>query len=149
MSKNFGYLAAAALGAVALLGATALPASAADTGDTTVTFTLAGGSLDITPAAGAALTDDAPGAASVSGSLGAVGVSVNHLYRDRGVGLHRGQLQLRGGHRLHRHGHPDFGGRYLDHRRRPRGRRHRGVREQHGELHPDAYRRPAGERTGR
>jgi len=74
MSKNFGYL-AAALGAVALLGATALPASAADTGDTTATFTLAGGSLDVTVAAGAELTDGAPGAASVSGSLGAVGVS--------------------------------------------------------------------------
>ena len=75
MSKNFGYLAAAALGAVALLGATALPASAAGTGDTTATFTLAGGSLDVTVAAAAALTDGAPGAASVSGSLGAVGVS--------------------------------------------------------------------------
>lgn len=50
-------------------------AMAADTGDTTATFTLAGGSLDVTPAAGAALNDGAPGAASVSGSLGAVGVS--------------------------------------------------------------------------
>jgi hypothetical protein len=50
-------------------------ASAADTGDTTATFTLAGGSLDVTPAAGAALTNGAPGAGSVSGSLGAVGVS--------------------------------------------------------------------------
>ena len=50
-------------------------AMAADSGDTTATFTLAGGSLDVTAAAGAALTDGAPGAASVSGSLGAVGVS--------------------------------------------------------------------------
>lgn len=50
-------------------------ASAADTGDTTATFTLAGGSLDVTPAANAALTDGAPGAASVTGSLGTVGVS--------------------------------------------------------------------------
>ncbi len=75
MSKNYGYLAAAALGAVALLGATALPASAAATGDTVATFTLAGGSLDITPGANAALIDGAPGDASVSGSLDAVGVS--------------------------------------------------------------------------
>jgi hypothetical protein len=47
----------------------------ADTGDTDATFTLAGGSLDVTAAASAALTDGSPGAASVSGSLGAVGVS--------------------------------------------------------------------------
>jgi hypothetical protein len=50
-------------------------AQAAGTGDTTATFTLAGGSLDVTPAVGAALTDGAPGAASVSGSLGPVGIS--------------------------------------------------------------------------
>lgn len=50
-------------------------AMAAGTGDTTATFTLAGGSLDITPAGGAALTNGAPGAASVSGSLGPVGIS--------------------------------------------------------------------------
>jgi hypothetical protein len=50
-------------------------AMAAGSGDTTATFTLAGGSLDVTPAGGAALTDGAPGAASVSGSLGPVAVS--------------------------------------------------------------------------
>jgi hypothetical protein len=50
-------------------------ATAAPTGDTTATFTLAGGSLDITPAANAALTNAATGATSVTGSLGAVGVS--------------------------------------------------------------------------
>lgn len=74
MTKNFGF-AAAAFGAVALLGATALPASAANTGGTDATFTMVGGSLDVTPAAGAAPTDGAPGAASVSRSLGAVGVT--------------------------------------------------------------------------
>lgn len=68
------------LGTVTVAGAVLalLPvgsAMAADTGDTTATFTLAGGSLDVTPAAGAALTNGAPGAASVSGSLGPVGVS--------------------------------------------------------------------------
>jgi hypothetical protein len=68
------------LGTVALAGAilTLVPtgsAMAADTGDTEATFTLAGGSLDVTAAASAALTDGAPGAASVSGPLGPVGVS--------------------------------------------------------------------------
>ena len=55
-----------------------LPAGAAmadDTGNTVATFTLAGGSLDVTLEADAALTDGAPGAASVTGSLGAVGIS--------------------------------------------------------------------------
>jgi hypothetical protein len=50
-------------------------ATAAATGDTGATFTLAGGSLDLTVAADAALTDGAPGATSVSGSLGPVSVS--------------------------------------------------------------------------
>jgi hypothetical protein len=50
-------------------------AMAADTGDTVATFTLQGGSLDITVEQDAALTDGAPGAASVTGSLGAVGIS--------------------------------------------------------------------------
>jgi hypothetical protein len=68
------------LGTVAVAGAVIafLPmgsAMAAGTGDTTATFTLAGGSLDVTPAASAALTNGAPGAASVSGSLGVVGVN--------------------------------------------------------------------------
>jgi hypothetical protein len=64
-----------AVAAVVAIGATALPASAAGNGDTTATFTLAGGSLDVTAAPGAALTDGAPGTASVSGTLGAVDVS--------------------------------------------------------------------------
>jgi hypothetical protein len=51
------------------------PAFAAPAGDTTATFTLAGGSLDVTPALGAALTDGVTGAASVSGSLGVVAIS--------------------------------------------------------------------------
>ena len=68
------------LGTVAMAGAllTLVPvatATAAGTGDTEATFTLAGGSLDVTPAAAAALNDGAPGASSVSGSLGAVGIS--------------------------------------------------------------------------
>ncbi|QWZ07371.1 hypothetical protein KRR39_18205 [Nocardioides panacis] len=50
-------------------------AMAAGSGDTTATFTLAGGSLDVAPAANAPLTNGAPGAASVTGSLGAVGIS--------------------------------------------------------------------------
>lgn len=64
----------AVAGALLVLGPVG-SAMAADTGDTTATFTLAGGSLDVTPAAGAALSNGAPGAATVSGSLGAVGVS--------------------------------------------------------------------------
>lgn len=68
------------IGTIAVAGAISVlvpvgSAMAADTGDTTATFTLTGGSLDVTPAASAALTDGASGAASVSGSLGAVGVS--------------------------------------------------------------------------
>jgi hypothetical protein len=68
------------LGTLAITGTvlTLVPigsAMAADTGDTSATFTLAGGSLDVTPAGTAALTDGAPGVASVSGSLGTVGVS--------------------------------------------------------------------------
>lgn len=68
------------LGSIALAGALLTfgpigSATAAGTGDTTATFTLAGGSLDVTPAAGASLTDGAPGAATVSGSLGSVSVA--------------------------------------------------------------------------
>lgn len=76
MSKNLHVLGGGSvLGALALMAAAAMPASAAPTGDTTATFTLEGGSLDVTAAAGASLTDGAPGAASVSGSLGPVSVS--------------------------------------------------------------------------
>jgi hypothetical protein len=55
-----------------------LPAGAAmadGTGDTVATFTLEGGSLDITVAEDAALSDGAPGDASVTGSLGDLGIS--------------------------------------------------------------------------
>jgi hypothetical protein len=50
-------------------------AMAANSGSTTTTFTLVGGSLDVSPAAAAALTGGASGATSVSGSLGLVSVS--------------------------------------------------------------------------
>jgi hypothetical protein len=68
------------LGSLAVAGAmfAVLPAgaaTAADTGDTVATFTLESGSLDVTVEADAALTDGLPGAASVTGSLGAVGIS--------------------------------------------------------------------------
>ena len=70
--RSIGIVAVA--GALLVLGPVG-SAMAADTGDTTATFTLAGGSLDVTPAASAALTNGTPGAASVSGSLGVVAVS--------------------------------------------------------------------------
>jgi hypothetical protein len=68
------------LGGLAVVGTllAAVPvgtAQAADSGDTIATFTLAGGSLDITSAPDAALGNGAPGVASVTGSLGAVGIS--------------------------------------------------------------------------
>jgi hypothetical protein len=68
------------LGSLAVAGTmlAVLPAGAAmadDTGDTTATFTLSGGSLDVTPSLNAGLTNGTPGVASVSGSLGALGVS--------------------------------------------------------------------------
>lgn len=70
MSKNFHVLGGTALGAVALLAAAALPASAAGSGDTVTTFNLAAGTLDITVARDAQLAKDNSGATSVSGSLG-------------------------------------------------------------------------------
>lgn len=68
------------IGTAALTGAilTIAPigsAVAAGTDDTTATFTLAGGSLDVTAAPSAALTNGASGVASVSGSLGVVEIS--------------------------------------------------------------------------
>jgi hypothetical protein len=67
------------LGTLAIAGSVLallpLGSAMAAPGDTVVTFTLGGGSLDVTPAASAALTDGAPGAASVSGSLGPVTIS--------------------------------------------------------------------------
>jgi hypothetical protein len=75
MSKKLNLLGGSVLGALALMAAAAMPASAASAGDTTATFTLTGGSLDVTALAAKALTNGAPGAAFVSGSLGAVGIS--------------------------------------------------------------------------
>jgi hypothetical protein len=66
----------AAAGAIALLG-TALPASAATTGDTTATFTIDAGSLSITvPAGPAALSNPTASISttSASGSLGNITV---------------------------------------------------------------------------
>jgi hypothetical protein len=63
------------LATVALVTAFALPASAAPTDDTVVTFEITAGSLDITTPATADLGDVAAGAASVSGQLGPVTVT--------------------------------------------------------------------------
>ena len=64
----------AVAGALLVLGPVG-SATAAGTGDTTATFTLEGGSLDVTVEAVAALTDSVSGDTSITGSLGAVGVS--------------------------------------------------------------------------
>lgn len=64
----------AVAGALLLLGPVG-SATAADTGNTAATFTLEGGSLDVTAAGSVALTNGAPGDASVSGSLGVVEVN--------------------------------------------------------------------------
>jgi hypothetical protein len=61
-----------------MLAGAALPASAATgpgAGGTATTFTLGGGSLDVTVQTGATLTPGAPGAPNVTGSLGRVDVS--------------------------------------------------------------------------
>jgi hypothetical protein len=76
---TLGSLAVAGI-VIAVLPAGA--AMAADTGDTVATFTLNGGSLDLTVEGDAALSDGAAGAASVTGSLGALGISDN-----RGISL--------------------------------------------------------------
>ena len=73
--KTLRTLGAIAVAGTALALVPAGSAMAAGSDDTTATFTLAGGSLDVTAATSAALTNGATGAASVSGSLGAVGVS--------------------------------------------------------------------------
>jgi hypothetical protein len=69
--RTLGVLAVTA-SAFALVPATS--AMAAHTGDTTATFSLTGGTLDISVVGTATLTNGASGATSVSGSLGAVGV---------------------------------------------------------------------------
>lgn len=74
MRSKLTYL-SGAVGAIALLGATALPASAATTGDTDTTFSLAGGTIDIAVQPTAALTNGNSGATSVTGALGNVTVT--------------------------------------------------------------------------
>ncbi len=61
----------------ALVAGTALPASAATTGDTTTTFELTAGSLALTVAGTANLGPDTSGTTAISGSLGAVSVTDN------------------------------------------------------------------------
>lgn len=58
-------------GALLVLG----PVGSATAADTTTTFTLEGGSLGVTAAVSAPLNNGAPGAPSVTGSLGAVDIS--------------------------------------------------------------------------
>ncbi len=66
----------ALVGAVFLAAVTALPAVAAQTGDTTATFQLTSGTLDITvPTGTVALATGAVSAPSLSGQLGAVTVT--------------------------------------------------------------------------
>jgi hypothetical protein len=76
MSKTRALL-AGGLGGVALLAVGALPASAAQTGDTTTTFTLNGGTIDIAVASSANLPTGNSGQAFVSGQLGPVTVTDN------------------------------------------------------------------------
>jgi hypothetical protein len=61
-----------AVAAAAMIGATALPASAADTG---TNFVLAAGTLSMTVPGTATLTPGTVGSSSVTGSLGTVSVS--------------------------------------------------------------------------
>ena len=74
MSKTRAII-AGGLSGFAILTVSALPASAAQTGDTTTTFTLAAGTLGIVVAPTAALTNGSSGATSVSGNLGDVTVT--------------------------------------------------------------------------
>lgn len=68
-------LGVAALGIAALLSGAPLPASAAGSGDTTVTFVLAGSTLNIDVQPTATLSNGGAGAGSVSGQLGQVKVT--------------------------------------------------------------------------
>jgi len=74
ISKKTTVKAGVAVGAIALLAASALPASAAQ-GDTATTFALAGGTLSVAVVATATLTGGVSGATSVSGQLGSVTVT--------------------------------------------------------------------------
>ena len=76
MSKTRALL-AGGIGGVALLAVGALPASAAQTGDTTTTFTLNGGTIDITSSSSANLPTGVSGQPFVSGQLGPVNVIDN------------------------------------------------------------------------
>lgn len=68
-------IAATAAALVLGVGVPATSAFAAGSGDTAATFTLTGGSLDLTVQATAALTDAAHGTTHVTGSLGLVNVT--------------------------------------------------------------------------
>jgi hypothetical protein len=76
MSKTRALIAGGA-GAVALLAASALPASAAQSGDTTTTFTLDAGTIDIAVAPSANLPNGMSGQPFVTGQLGPVTVTDN------------------------------------------------------------------------
>jgi hypothetical protein len=76
MSKTRALI-AAGLGGIALLAAGTLPAAAATTGDTTTTFTLDAGTIDISVASLASLPNGVSGQPNVSGQLGPVNVTDN------------------------------------------------------------------------
>lgn len=74
MSKKVATL-AGILGAVALVGVTAPTASAAGTGDTVATFSLVGGTLNVSVPTNADLGTGSSGATLISGALGTTQVS--------------------------------------------------------------------------
>jgi hypothetical protein len=76
MSKTRA-LVAGGIGGVALLAVAALPASAAQSGDTTTTFTLNGGTIDIAVGSSANLPAGSSGQPFVFGQLGPVTVTDN------------------------------------------------------------------------
>jgi len=68
---------AVGIGTVALLVSGPMPASAATSGETTTTFTLEAGTIDVTVQGSAALTNGSSGQLTVSGQLGVVNVTDN------------------------------------------------------------------------
>jgi hypothetical protein len=76
MSKTRAFI-AGGIGTVALLTAGSLSASAAQSGDTTTTFTLNAGTIDIAVASNASLPNGNSGQPTVSGQLGPVNVTDN------------------------------------------------------------------------
>jgi hypothetical protein len=76
MSKTRAFI-AGGIGTVALLTTAALPAFASQSGDTTTTFTLNGGSIDIAVASSANLPTGNSGQPLVTGQLGLVTVTDN------------------------------------------------------------------------